>query len=237
MSDSRDTHEPSMEEILSSIRRIIAEEEGEEPAPSASSAGGGGRETHPEPALGEHDEASEDDEDVLDLTQRLEDDGEVVDLNARAAEVDGTAADEGEPIEEVELQADEPEFQPEPTPEAAAADAGAPAAVVGTQPQQPEQKGQRRVAANQPNQRSNGPLVDEGAAGAAGTAFARFAQAVAPTPSDQRVATSEGRTVEEFAEDILRPILKDWLDENLPAIVERVVEREISKIARRAELL
>jgi cell pole-organizing protein PopZ len=31
-------------------------------------------------------------------------------------------------------------------------------------------------------------------------------------------------------------MLKDWMDEHLPAIVERLVEKEIQKIARRAEL-
>ena len=32
-------------------------------------------------------------------------------------------------------------------------------------------------------------------------------------------------------------MLKDWLDENLPAIVDRLVQKEIQKIARRAELM
>jgi cell pole-organizing protein PopZ len=32
-------------------------------------------------------------------------------------------------------------------------------------------------------------------------------------------------------------MLKSWLDENLPQIVERVVEQEVKKLARRAELL
>jgi hypothetical protein len=31
-------------------------------------------------------------------------------------------------------------------------------------------------------------------------------------------------------------MLKDWLDEHLPAIVERLVQKEIQKISRRAEL-
>jgi hypothetical protein len=32
-------------------------------------------------------------------------------------------------------------------------------------------------------------------------------------------------------------LLKEWLDENLPPIVERLVQREIQKIARRADLV
>ena len=43
--------------------------------------------------------------------------------------------------------------------------------------------------------------------------------------------------VEQFIEDMARPMLKEWLDENMPAIVERLVQKEIQKIARRAELL
>ena len=41
-----------------------------------------------------------------------------------------------------------------------------------------------------------------------------------------------GMTVEAMIRDMLRPMLKDWLDENLPALVERVVEKEISRISR-----
>jgi cell pole-organizing protein PopZ len=33
---------------------------------------------------------------------------------------------------------------------------------------------------------------------------------------------------------MLRPMLKDWLDNNLPAIVEAAVQREVERIARSA---
>lgn len=39
-------------------------------------------------------------------------------------------------------------------------------------------------------------------------------------------------TIEQMTRELLRPMLKDWLDEHLPAVVERMVEREISKISR-----
>ncbi|RYE53999.1 MAG: DUF2497 domain-containing protein, partial [Rhizobiaceae bacterium] len=32
--------------------------------------------------------------------------------------------------------------------------------------------------------------------------------------------------------DMLRPMLKEWLDENLPSVVERMVEKEIARVAR-----
>lgn len=41
------------------------------------------------------------------------------------------------------------------------------------------------------------------------------------------------RTMEEHVTEMLRPMLKAWLDENLPALVERLVEAEIERIARR----
>ncbi len=41
-----------------------------------------------------------------------------------------------------------------------------------------------------------------------------------------------GMTIESMIRDLLRPMLKDWLDENLPALVERMVEKEIARISR-----
>lgn len=44
-----------------------------------------------------------------------------------------------------------------------------------------------------------------------------------------------GLTVEAMIRDMLRPMLKDWLDENLPSMVERMVEKEIARISRGVE--
>lgn len=41
-----------------------------------------------------------------------------------------------------------------------------------------------------------------------------------------------GATIESLMRDMLRPMLKEWLDENLPAVVERMVEKEISRVSR-----
>jgi uncharacterized protein len=41
-----------------------------------------------------------------------------------------------------------------------------------------------------------------------------------------------GRTVEELVSELLRPMLKAWLDDNLPAIVERLVRAEIERVSR-----
>ncbi len=41
-----------------------------------------------------------------------------------------------------------------------------------------------------------------------------------------------GLTLESMMRDMLRPMLKEWLDEHLPSVVERVVEKEISRVSR-----
>ena len=74
-------------------------------------------------------------------------------------------------------------------------------------------------------------------ASVAGGAFAKLSQALQRTPEEESVADSSGRSLEQFIEDIARPMLKEWLDQNLPAIVERLVQKEIQKISRRAELI
>jgi len=41
-------------------------------------------------------------------------------------------------------------------------------------------------------------------------------------------------TLEDMARDLMRPLIKTWLDENLPRVIEKVVTREMEKLARRA---
>lgn len=45
-------------------------------------------------------------------------------------------------------------------------------------------------------------------------------------------ATSRRRSFDEMAEEMLRPMLQDWLDNNLPTLVERLVREEIERVAR-----
>jgi cell pole-organizing protein PopZ len=41
-----------------------------------------------------------------------------------------------------------------------------------------------------------------------------------------------GRTLEDVVRELLRPMMKAWLDENLPSIVEQQVAAEIERVAR-----
>jgi len=83
------------------------------------------------------------------------------------------------------------------------------------------------------------PLFGGDAASSATAAFARLNQAVqdsVPPPAAHDpgpVVGSSGKTVEDLVKEMLRPLLKDWLDRNLPQMVERYVEREIARLTRR----
>jgi cell pole-organizing protein PopZ len=69
-----------------------------------------------------------------------------------------------------------------------------------------------------------GALVSAPAAAAAAAAFGRLSGNMAmPAP---------GRTLEDVVRELLKPLLQLWLDENLPGIVQRAVDAEVSRIAR-----
>jgi uncharacterized protein len=48
----------------------------------------------------------------------------------------------------------------------------------------------------------------------------------------QTVLVQNARTLEDLVREMLRPMLKSWLDDNLPGIVERLVRAEIERVSR-----
>jgi cell pole-organizing protein PopZ len=46
------------------------------------------------------------------------------------------------------------------------------------------------------------------------------------------VLAQNARTLEDLVREMLRPMLKSWLDDNLPAMVERLVRAEIERVSR-----
>ena len=48
----------------------------------------------------------------------------------------------------------------------------------------------------------------------------------------QTVLVQNGRTLEDLVREMLRPMLKAWLDDNLPSMVERLVRAEIERVSR-----
>jgi uncharacterized protein len=46
------------------------------------------------------------------------------------------------------------------------------------------------------------------------------------------VLSNNARTLEDLVREMLRPMLKSWLDDNLPGLVERIVKAEIERVSR-----
>ena len=71
-------------------------------------------------------------------------------------------------------------------------------------------------------------LISDNVAAASRQSLAALAavRSAPPPPAD-------GGALENVVRDMLRPILKDWLDEHLPQIVEELVTREIARITGR----
>jgi cell pole-organizing protein PopZ len=74
-------------------------------------------------------------------------------------------------------------------------------------------------------------LVSDASADAARQSLEALTAAVAPVAAAAVAApAAAGRTMEDVVLDALRPMLKDWLDTNLPSLVEAMVAKEISRI-------
>lgn len=174
------SQEPTMEEILASIRRIISEDDAPPPEAAATAeepvaAAEPEPEPEPEPAAvepkpiaaAEPEPAPAAEEEALELTEKVETHGDLDVLPATATMAEPPAA-------------------PEPSPVAA--------------------------------------LVGERAATAAASSFGQLSAAIAMPRGD--------RTLEDVVRELLRPLLQQWLDDNLPAIVQQAVETEVERIAR-----
>src|SRR5919112_3474235 len=72
------------------------------------------------------------------------------------------------------------------------------------------------------------PLVDEQAAGKSREALEQLQTVAATVPPPPA-----GNPLEEIIRGMLRPMLKQWLDEHLPQMVDEHVKREISRITGR----
>ena len=70
-------------------------------------------------------------------------------------------------------------------------------------------------------------IVSQPVVSQAATAMSRLAGTL-------RIADTQGQTLEGVVRELLTPMLREWLDANLPAIVEAKVEAELERIARLA---
>ena len=196
--------EPTMEEILASTRRIISDDDA--PAETAA-APASAPEPTPEPA--EASPAMMDETPSVQEAVAVEDD--VLELTDRYE------APEAEHIGDLDIAPVEAE--PEPFPEVVV-DEPVFAAAAAPEPA--------------PYQVPTGDsLVGDSAATSAASAFAGLAASLRQ-PEPAAFSGGTGPTIDDLARQLLRPLLKEWLDANLPAIVEAQVRKEVERIARSA---
>lgn len=74
------------------------------------------------------------------------------------------------------------------------------------------------------------PLVAEGARTSMRESLAALAMLAEPGAQPQIVRSGE-TSLEGLVREMLRPMLAEWLDKNLPALVEKLVAAEIARIA------
>ncbi len=67
------------------------------------------------------------------------------------------------------------------------------------------------------------------------SAMASFAGALTKDKADSAPVMGGGPTLDALVLGALEPVLKNWLDENLEPLVERLVKEELKRMARRAE--
>ncbi len=180
------SREPTMEEILASIRRII-----------------------------EDGNPVKDDESAEDQTEALEATAEVAEFSREFADADVFAKPVQMPAEQTANVPAAPvvDAKPEPirfptfdyAPQTTAAPESAAIANI------PQPFAELR------------PIISE----AAGRQVARSFEHLSVALNEER-----GTSVAQMTEDMVRPMLQDWLDNNLPTLVERLVREEIERVAR-----
>ncbi len=72
------------------------------------------------------------------------------------------------------------------------------------------------------------PLLDENAIGHSREALEQLSTIAASVP-----AAAQVNPLEDMVREMLKPILKQWLDEHLPGLVDEHVKREITRITGR----
>jgi uncharacterized protein len=216
MTQPAKSQEPSMEEILASIRRIIADDDASKTAqrtPEAPKAAAAPPmpqsepeprevevEAPAEPAAVESAGLQEQASDILDLTESM-----ATPSFAQAAPIP-SAVPQFRKIESYsDVGFDEVEQKP-----------AMPRSADRLVPRAGPDAGERGDG-------ESGHLLSTATSAAVDSAFNTLAQTV---------LVQNARTLEDLVREMLRPMLKTWLDDNLPGMVERLVRAEIERVAR-----
>ena len=225
MNEPKEQQEPSMEEILASIRRIISEDEPGDGAKAEADSDASDSDASDSDVSDSEasDSDTPDSEDVLELTDVAED---VPEEAEEPAEDLSDEAPEEEPVEE-EIDFDAPADDDLELREEAEVEEPPPEAV------EPVEQPEAPVAAA-PAQPIESALLGAEPAGSATGSLASLVQAVDRAHGGTPLGDAN-RTIEDLVKEVMRPMIREWLDENLPGLVERLVRREIERLSRTAE--
>lgn len=205
--------EPSMEEILASIRRIIADEPVK--AAAAPSPASGTTEIKPVPVA---PTPEPDDDEVMELKPKvkakephyLADDP--VDNDLSFVEPVPPPSSKSQDDIDALMNGAGAEEEPMPPPTA-------PRPMPVEQPVVPSFVMPAPAAPSPPSER----LISDNADRAATASFGALTNTI---------LTRNARTLDDLMQDMMRPMVKQWLDDNLPTVVERLVRAEIERVAR-----
>jgi cell pole-organizing protein PopZ len=220
MTQAAKAQEPSMEEILASIRRIIADDDAAkappppppEPPKLPPVVAAPVRPVPPDPAPPPPPKEPSVNETVLDEM--------LAELNATPAPVDTAEEMASDVLDLTEAMA-----APTPPPSGFRTIDGQSDIVFEDSP--PEQLAEPPETHNgsrlQFPERPQRPLMSSATSAAVDSAFNTLAHTV---------LVQNARTLEDLVKEMLQPLLKSWLDDNLPGLVERLVRAEIERVSR-----
>jgi hypothetical protein len=207
MAGNKPEQEPSIEEILASIRQIISDDDETRPAGEIElSADEKFDIPLHQPEAEKEDVKRPSFAEVLELTDEVESEEKVFDQSE----------------EKFEIPVSAPIVKEEPAPRSADIDL--------SYKEEPTRKG-----ADLTGQNDIDALFSSPAAEATTEAFSRLLGNIPVEREENKRMYADGRiTLEDIAKDLLRPMLRQWVDDNVPAMVERLVEKELEKLARQA---
>ena len=234
--------EPSMEEILASIRRIIADDEAKPPPaetakpekaaapvappkPQAMNAKPAAEKPAPPPAAKPAPPPAP----AADASPNSQDDIDALlaglDAATPAPEVRAPEPEqEQEPEPDVLELTDEMAMDPPPPPSFRTVEPRDDLEFAEPPPPRPTPPpSYAPVDFDAPPLPPQQPMLAQSTVSAVESAFNSLAHTV---------LSSNARTLEDLVKEMLRPMLKSWLDDNLPGLVERIVKAEIERVSR-----
>jgi uncharacterized protein len=211
MNQPAKAQEPSMEEILASIRRIIADEDTSKALPQAAEP------VPPPPPVAQHAGPATP---PRAATPARESGLKQIDIDAMLTDLKAEPAPAPAAPDVLELT-ESMAAQPSAAPATAFRTIDGQSDVVfeerEPEPVDLDHGHDQRAAAVHPE------LISSATSDAVNSAFNTLAQTV---------LVQNARTLEDLVREMLRPMLKTWLDDNLPGLVERLVRAEIDRVSR-----